>query len=146
MKLLFLCCWTILAFGAPPESGPVQEILSLERKAMDGWITGNPDPTLAIADPAITYYHVMTDKRLDGIAAVRALYEAYRGMPLYDSYEMEDARVQLAGDTAVLTYILVRHNGTAASRWNSTQVYRRTESGWRVIHSHWSQTKPPLAR
>ena len=120
-----------------------REILALERKVMDGWQTGNPDPMLAISDPEITYFHIMTEKRLDGLPAVKALFESYRGMPLFDSYEMADSKVQASGDTAVLTYILVRHAGGATTRWNATEVYQRKNEGWRIIHSHWSATKPP---
>ncbi len=113
---------------------------------MDAWTQGNPDPALAVADPDITYFHVMTEKRVDGISALKALVEPYRGRPLYDSYEMLEPRVQLAGDVAVLTYILVRHNGPAATRWNATQVYQKKSEGWRCLHSHWSQTAPPISR
>ena len=62
--------------------------------------------------------------------------------PLFDSYEMAGPKVQTSGDIAVLTYILVRHTGSATSRWNATQVYQRKKEGWRIIHSHWSATKP----
>lgn len=119
-----------------------REILAMERKVMDGWQTGNPDPMLAISDPEITWFHVMTEKRLDGLPALKALLESYRGMPLFDSYEMADPKVQASGDTAVLTYVLVRHVGGATSRWNATEVYQRKKDGWRIIHSHWSATRP----
>jgi ketosteroid isomerase-like protein len=119
-----------------------QEVLALERRTLDGWQVGNPDPLLAISDPEITYFHVVTDQRLDGLAAVKALFEGYRGRPLFDSYEMAEPKVQASGDTAVLTYILVRHVGTETTRWNATQVYQRKKEGWRIIHSHWSVTRP----
>ena len=129
--------------AADRDEATAREILALERKTLDGWQTGNPDPLLAICDPEITYFHVVTDQRLDGLPAVKALFEGYRGRPLFDSYEMADPKVQASGDTAVLTYILVRHAGTATSRWNATQVYQRKKDGWRIIHSHWSSARPP---
>lgn len=122
------------------QSGAAAEVVALERKVMDAWIQGNPDPLLAVADPGITYFHVMTGTRLDGLAAVRALVEPYRGRPLFDSYEMVEPKVQVAGEVAVLTYILVQKNGAASSRWNATQVYQKGTSGWRLTHSHWSRT------
>jgi ketosteroid isomerase-like protein len=73
---------------------------------------------------------------------VKALYDAYRGRPLFDSYEIVDPKVQTGGDVAVLTYILVQQNGSTANRYNATEVYQRKKDGWRVIHSHWSATKP----
>jgi ketosteroid isomerase-like protein len=127
---------------AQPKMDAATEILSLERRAMDGWLKGDPDPVLAITDPDITYFHIMTEKRVEGLSSLKTLFETYRGMPLFDSYEIADPKVQTSGDTAILTYILVRHNGSLASRWNATQVYQRKKEGWRVVHAHWSQTKP----
>ena len=127
--------------AADRDDAAAREVLALERTTLDGWQVGNPDPLLAISDPDITYFHVVTDKRLDGLPALKALFEAYRGRPLCDSYEMAEPKVQATGDTAVLTYVLVRHVGTATTRWNATQVYQRKKEGWRIIHSHWSATK-----
>ena len=148
-KTILACAIAAAACGmlaaADGTGATEREILALERTAMDGWQTGNPDPMLAISDPEITYFHVMTEKRLDGLAALKALVESYRGMPLFESYEMAGAKVQAAGDTAILTYILVRHVGGTTSRWNATEVYQRRKDGWRIVHSHWSATKSPEA-
>jgi hypothetical protein len=129
---------------AQPKTDAAAEILALEQQAMDGCLKGNPDPALAAIDPAITYFHIMTEKRIDGLPSLKALFEAYRGTPLFDSYEIVDPKIQTGGEIAILTYILIRHNGAVTSRWNSTQVYQRKKEGWRVIHSHWSQTNPPV--
>ena len=126
--------------AADSEKEIAREILAIERRSLDGWLTGNPDPLLASLDPEITYFHVMTEKRLDGIRDVKALCEQFRGRPLFPSYEMVDPKVQVSGDVAVLTYIFLRGSGPAAGRWNATQVYRRKTEGWRVIHTHFSQT------
>lgn len=122
------------------------EIVALERKALDGWIQGNPEPALSMSDADITYFHVMTEKRLDGLTALKALVEPFRGRPLFDSYEMVEPKVQAVGDMAVLTYILVQRFGSMTSRWNGTHVYQRKPEGWRVIHSHWSQNAPKIER
>ena len=149
MKKTFLVCAFAAALcgvasSADSNADAAREILALERRAMDGWIKGNPDPLISISDAGITYFHVMTDNRLDGLPAVKALIEPYRGMSLFDSYEILDPKVQVSGDMAVLTYNFVRRNGAATSRWNATQVYQRKQEGWRVIHTHWSMTKPPM--
>ncbi len=130
--------------SAAPRPDTPAEIIALERKVLDGWVQGNPEPTLAMSDGEITYFHVMSEKRLDGLAAVKAIVDPYRGRPLYDRYEMLEPKVQVAGDVAVLTYILVQRLGSMSSRWNSTQVYQRKPGGWCVIHSHWSQNAPKI--
>ncbi len=147
MKIAILACAVAAALcgvlaSADSNEATAREVLALERKALDGWQRGDPDALLAISDPEITYFHAMTDKRLDGLPAVKALLDGYRGQPLFDSYEMAEPKVQTSGEVAVLTYILVRHVGTVTTRWNATQVYQRKKEGWRIIHSHWSVTKP----
>jgi hypothetical protein len=131
---------SVAAAAAGENEAAAREILVLERKALDGWQAGNPDPCLALLDPEVTYFHVVTGERLDGLPAVKALFESYRGKSLFDSYEMAGPKVQGTGDTVVLTYILVRHVGGEITRWNSTQIYQRKKEGWRVVHSHWSAT------
>jgi hypothetical protein len=125
------------------ESGadPAREVLALERQAMDGWLKGDPDPQLAISDPQITYFHAVVEKRLEGLPALKELYERYRGIPLFDSYEILNPMVQTAGDVAILTYQLAQRNGSATTYWNATEVYQRKDQGWRIIHTHWSAAK-----
>jgi hypothetical protein len=118
-----------------------QEIIALERRAMDGWLKGNPDPLLEISDPQITYFHAVVQERIEGLPALKALYERYRGVPLFDGYEILSPKVQISGEVAVLTYQLARHNGAVTTQWNATQVYQRKKEGWRVIHTHWSAAK-----
>ena len=147
-RILTLCIATALAGTAASAASPdetIREILTLERRAMDGWLKGDPEPLLALSDSEITYFHVMTEKRLDGLPAVKAIVEPFRGRVLFDSYEMLEPKVQLGGDMAVLTYVLARRNGSTTSRWNATQVYQRRPEGWRIIHTHWSMTQPPMA-
>jgi len=124
--------------GSSTDTDAAREVLALERQALDGWLAGNPDPQLAITDPKITYIHAVAAQRLEGVEAVRALYERYRGRPLFDSYEIVEPIVQTSGDTAILTYELAQHIGAAVSYWHGTQVYQRKVDGWRVIHTHWS--------
>ena len=148
MKQTILMCVVAAALSGilavADDAETMQEILALERQVMDGWLKGDPEPALAIMDPEITFFHVMTDGRLDVRAAVKGLYESYRGISLFDSYEIVEPKVRVDGDVAVLTYVFVWRRGAATERWNSTQVYRRAKEGWRVIHSHWSQTNPPM--
>jgi ketosteroid isomerase-like protein len=57
--------------------------------------------------------------------------------------------VRRAGDVAILTYNLVSHGrrpdgSEVVTRWNSTAVYGQVEGRWKILHSHWSYTKPEL--
>jgi ketosteroid isomerase-like protein len=46
--------------------------------------------------------------------------------------------VQVAGDVAVLTFNFESWTKFVRYYWNTTEVYRRTDQGWRIIHTHWS--------
>ena len=111
---------------AGSESSMTGEILGLERRALDGWLTGDPEPRLAIVDPAMAYLQ---------------LYNGFRGMPLFDSSDILDPHMRTSRKTAVLTYRLARRRAAATDSCNATQVYEKQTSGWRVIHSHWSEVK-----
>jgi ketosteroid isomerase-like protein len=142
MKHLVTCALMIVGSGMlPAAQSPEHTILTMERRAMDGWLQGNPDAFLDISDPTITYFHYTLETRLDGLPAVRALYESYRGRPLFDRYEIVDPNVVVAGNVAVLTYQLTTQNGSLSRRWNATEVFRDGQTGWRIIHTHFSLVK-----
>src|ERR1035438_8558990 len=111
VKTTTLACTVAAAMGglfAYQDSAALteRELIAMERASMDGWLKGDSGPMLSAADPDITLFHVMTQQRLDGVAAVKALYEPYAGRPLFDSYQIENPKVQTAGDVAILSYQL----------------------------------------
>src|ERR1043166_8110234 len=142
-KSLLIVLAAAICGHADNTSETLTELLAIERQAMDGWLNGDPAPQLAACDPEITFFHAVTEKRVEGLAALKELYERYRGVPLFDSYEILNPAVQVSGNVAILTYQLVQHNSGRASNWNGTQVYRRGKDGWRVIHTHWSEVRLP---
>ncbi len=127
--------------AAQPAADVTREILALERHVMEGWLRGDPGPALAITDMEITFIHDVIGKRLEGLQALKALYDQYRGRPLFESYEIRNPLVQATSDGAILTYLLEQRISGSARYWNGTEVFRRTKDGWRIIHSHWSAAK-----
>ena len=128
-----------------------QAIIALERGALDRWGKGDPEGYLGLYAPDVTYFDPMQEGRVNGAAAMRALYGTIAGKVKVDSYEMVEPRVQLRGNVGLLTFNLVSHgrlpNGDPiVVRWNSTEVYARAGAKWSIIHSHWSFIKPlPMA-
>ncbi len=114
-----------------------QELEALERQALGAWGSGDPEPNLALLAEDVTYFDDGQKRRLDGLAAVKAYFEPFRGKPLFSSFEIADARVQRSGDCAVLTYRLLL-NGNP---FHTTEVFERRREGWRIIHSHFSKAK-----
>src|ERR1043166_3742998 len=124
-------------------------IIALERAALDRWGRGDPTGYVETYARAVTSFDPFAAKRVDGIDSIKAMLEPITGKVHIDSYEMLNPRVQPAGDVAVLSFNLVSHvknpDGSPRTvRWNSTEVYRRIGGRGRIIHNHWSFTKPEL--
>jgi hypothetical protein len=39
---------------------------------------------------------------------------------------------------------LVSYSKGRTVRWNTTEDYRRRHGQWKIVHTHWSLTKPQL--
>ena len=133
-----------------PESFDPKQIIALERAALDRWGRGDPQGYIEIMAPEVTYFDPSTDKRIDGLPALRAMIEPYTGKIKIDRYEMVNPKVQHHGDVALLTFNLLNYRKLpdgkeqVTLRWNSTETYARVGGSWRIIHSHWSFVKPVL--
>ena len=130
----------------PPARGQAEEIIALERAALDRWGHGDPEGFLETYAPEVTYFDPFTPKRVDGLAAMRERYAPIKGMVKVLSYDMIDPKVQGQGDMRVLSYNLVSRgqaptgDSVMTVRWNSSTVYQRIEGHWKILHSHWSFT------
>ena len=104
--------------------------------------SGERAVTKVLADFGMTLEEdAVVEKRIEGLPALKELFDRYRGIPLFDSYEILNPMVQTAGDVVILTYQLAQRNGSATTYWNATEVYQRKDQGWRIIHTHWSAAK-----
>ena len=86
------------------------------------------------------------EARLDGLPALRALYSPMQGKFHVDRWEMINPRVIVSGDMGVLTFNFVTYSKGRTERWNTTEVYRRKNGQWKIVHTHWAQTKPQLVK
>jgi hypothetical protein len=157
LKLLLLALttsWRILAQqGEEPVESVSEEVIALERSALDRWICANPDGYLELAAPEITYFDPNQERRIDGLEALTALLAPIKGVQLpftEPRYEMIAPKVQLYGEMALLTFNLVNYGKLSGqtesvlTRWNSSEVYRRVDGRWTLVHSHWSYVKPAV--
>lgn len=122
---------------------PEQEIIELEQQALRRWAEGDPDGFLEISAPDVVYFDPFHEHRLDGMRALSAMYDSIRGQVHLDRFDLIDPKVTVGGEMALLTFNF-RSFGERENRWNATEVYQRVGGEWRIIHSHWSITKPEL--
>jgi len=126
-----------------------ETIITLERSAIDRWGKGDPQGFLETYAPDVSYFDPSQEHRLDGLGAMKELLVPITGKIKIDRYEMINPKVQRRGDVAVLSYQVVnyarRSDGQSVTvRWNSTAVYERVDGRWKIMHSHFSYTKPDL--
>jgi len=125
------------------------QILMVERDALDRWGKGDPDGFLELYAPEITYFDPVTVTRIDGHQAMVNYYRPWVGKIQVARYEMLNPHVVVDREMALLTYNLVNYIRDAkgvesvGTRWNSTTVYQRHGDRWKAIHSHWSFTCHP---
>lgn len=125
------------------------QILLLERGALDRWGQGDPGGFLEVYASDITYFDPVTATRIDGHQAMVNYYCPWVGKIRIARYEMLNPHVVVDGTMALLTYNLVNYIRDAqgvesvGSRWNSTTVYQHRGDTWKALHSHWSFTCHP---
>ena len=119
-------------------------ILKLERDALDRWGGGEPAGYIERYAADVSYFDPLTAVRIDGREAMIAYYAPWTGKIRVPRYEMVNPAVVVDGSMALLTYNLVNYardaNGAEVpgSRWNCTEVYRRRDARWEIVHSQWS--------
>ncbi len=115
------------------------EIIALERTALERWCRGDPSGFLEISAPDVVYFDPFIERRLDGLEALTRYYESLRGQVSASRWEIVAPRVQRVGDAAVLTFQFHSWGGSEeALRWNCTEVYRRAAGRWEIIQTNWS--------
>jgi ketosteroid isomerase-like protein len=139
--------------AAAVDDSLLRELVALERSALDRWITLDPQGYLDLYAQEVTYFDPTTERRVDGLKGLQERLTPMRNVKLPFKnlrYEMVDPRVQRHGDVALLTFNVINYGTlpdrpeSVVSRWNSTEVYRRIDGKWRIVHSHWSFTKPEV--
>ena len=137
---------TIVIANAPDKTDTdkiAERIIAIETEALKCWNNGDPSGYLKIYAEEITYFDVGTNARLDGYSAMEKLFGPAKGKIYSSRFEIPNPKVQVHGNTAVLTFNLITYSdeNEIISEWNSTEVYAKINNEWKIIHSHWSKTK-----
>lgn len=120
-----------------------EAIIALEKQALVLWNQGNPDGFLELSSGDVIYFDPAFEEKLVGKKALEEYYNAFRGKNKMDTYAMINPDVQVAADSAVLTYDYEARMGEQIYRMHCTEVYKSAPSGqWEIIHTHWSFVMP----
>ena len=147
---LLASCATSAGTGDTPAAPRLDELVALERAALDRWVKLDPEGYLSLFAADVTYFDPTTERRVNGLEAMRVRLEPMKKitLPFTDPrYDLIEPKVQQHGEVAVLTFNVVNYAKlpnqpeTMVARWNSTEVYRRIDGKWRIIHGHWSRVQ-----
>jgi len=120
------------------------EILSLEKGAMERWRKGDPLGWAEISADEISYVDPGLGAPILGLEAYRAYLKQLEGKIQYQGSEFLNPAIFAAGEAAVLSYnyrsTSYLPDGTVADQtpWNATEVYGRQAGRWQIVHTHWS--------
>jgi ketosteroid isomerase-like protein len=102
-----------------------------------------------IAAPQITYFDPDLEMRVKGIEAFTEVMEGIKGKIFMDGYELLNPTVEISDELAVLSFNYTSRGESDGepwrSNWNSSEIYRKTDGEWLLVHSHWSRTQPESA-
>src|SRR2546430_3065777 len=122
----------------------LDELVALERSALDRWIKLDPQGYFGLQAPEVTYFDPFTERRVDGLDATQVRLAPMKKMksPFRDPrYDMIDPKVQHHGDVALLTFNLVNYGNPPGAperflpRLNSTEPYPPIGLPWEIIHT-----------
>jgi ketosteroid isomerase-like protein len=115
------------------------EIIEIERNALKRWCAGDPSGFLEISAHDVVYFDPFLPERLDGWDTLNAYYKHLRGKVSVLRFEIINPKVQQIGNIAILTYNFISWVTDKKSiHWNCTEVFRQTDSVWKIIQTHWS--------
>jgi len=69
------------------------EIIQLEKCALERWCRGDPSGFLEISAPDVVYFDPFLERRLDGLPALTGYYESLRGKVSASHFELLHPRV-----------------------------------------------------
>jgi len=117
----------------------LDELVALERSALDRWIRLDPQGYFDLQAPEVTYFDPFTERRVDGLDAMQ---------------------LRLAPMKKMKPPSTVRHDRSQGSAsWRGSDIQpgqlRKTipprsivglAGMWKIIHSHWSYIQPELTQ
>lgn len=127
------------------EKATAQHIVNLEKEALDLWFNGQTSGYSRLwSRESFTYFDGVITKRIDSHQQIEEVLKTIEGKLFApEGYRFENPRVQLFGDTAILTFQLYARTTLIDMQYNCIEVYHKEASGeWHVVHSTWSFIRP----
>ncbi|GGD57371.1 nuclear transport factor 2 family protein [Muriicola marianensis] len=124
----------------------IDQVIALEREALDGWASGKAEGYAIHAHPDLIYFDNLGAQELvEGMENVIAYAKkTFAELPAH-TYEMAGLKARKYGDTVILSYQYHPSllDGSPSTKWAATVVYSLTGSRWKMVHANWTMLIPP---
>jgi ketosteroid isomerase-like protein len=129
------------------QSNPEKELLDVEDKMTAAYVSKNLEAYLKFIDPSVSAFHASNPYRIDDRQVFQdALTMFYKNTNPSGLYKLQP-RVQLYGDTAVVTYHFLETGGEGqrayAYEGKQTDVFTKKQGKWMLVHFHSSRQVNP---
>lgn len=132
--------------GATAEQiATAEHIVGLEKGALDLWFNGQTSGYSNLwSRESFSYFDGVVTERIDTHEGIEEMLKSIEGkLFAHGGYRFEHPRVQLFGDTAILTFQLYADTTLIDMKYNCIEVYHKESSGeWHVVHSTWCFIRP----
>lgn len=139
-----IVCVFVLGLAAPVGADVADEVIKLTYEQWAAEIADDLEASSAIMADDYTEFNGDFPTRVDGKALNNRLYEAMaEGGGKVLAGEMANAKVQVYGDVAILTYNYLGVNQNAdgetfPSLAKSTRVYVKMDGEWKLVHANFA--------
>ncbi len=116
-------------------------ILAKEESTLNRWYNGDPMGFIDNSWDDVTYFDPSLKSRVDSIDSFKELLTPIIGLVHVPFHRFYKPLVQVFGDIAILTFTDVFAVDKDTARWNVTEIYQCREKEWKLIHSHWAESK-----
>lgn len=128
---------------APPSAESVTEdVIAVAWDGLNRLRSGDPTGITDACAESVTYFSVEQDSLLTGRQTLVEMYGPPTHQTYYDHFDLIDPQVRVYGNVAVLTFDFASYttpdDSQLRARWRSTQVLTRNDTGWQIVHIHWT--------
>jgi len=117
-------------------------ILAKENATLDRWYNGDPIGFIDNSWNDVTYFDASLSTRADSIDAFRNILRPIIGQIHVPAHKFDKPLVRVIGDIAILTFTdVLIFDKKNTGRWHATEIYQRRGNDWKLIHSHWTESK-----
>ncbi|MCH5238387.1 MAG: DUF4440 domain-containing protein [Muribaculaceae bacterium] len=115
-----------------------KNIWDLEKEALALWFNGQTSGYNNLwSRQSFSYFDGVVEKRIDSHEDIEKVLQTIEGKLFApDGYRLENPRVQIFGDTAILTFQIYANTTLIDMKYNCIEVYHKESNGeWHVVHS-----------